>query len=120
MNFDVTTIGIVLGLMVLANRLVAMLVTPLFEKFELDRFWLMYIAWAISGVFVAFTQVNLFTEVIPNLTIGLVLTSVVAGGGANLLFDLTDKPTVKVLIEEEEYELADSRKIAFTEEFTES
>ena len=119
MNFDVTTIGIVLGLMVLANRLVAMLVTPLFEKFKLDRFWLMYIAWAISGVFVAFTQVNLFTEVIPNLTIGLVLTSVVAGGGANLLFDLTDKPTVKVLIEEE-YELADSRKIAFTEEFTES
>ena len=107
MNFDVSTIGIVLGFMVLANRLVAMLITPLFEKYKLDKFWILYIAWGIAGVLVAFTQVNLFTEVIPNLTIGLVLTSVVAGGGANLLYDLTDEPSIEVYTEESVYELAD-------------
>ena len=107
MDFDVSTLGIVLGFMVLANRLVAMLITPLFEKYKLDKFWILYIAWGIAGVFVAFTQVNLFTEVIPNLTIGLVLTSVVAGGGANLLYDLTDKPSIEVYTEESVYELAD-------------
>lgn len=91
MQFDEKVLGIVLGMMILANRLVAMFFTPLFEKYELDKFWLMYVAWGLSGVFVAFTQVNLFESIIPNPVIGMVLTAVVAGGGANLLHDLTDK-----------------------------
>jgi len=93
MQFDTAILGVVIGFMVLANRLVAMLVLPLFEKFELDKFWLMYVAWAFSGVLVAFSQVNLFAAYIPNAIVGLVLTAVVAGGGANLLHDLTDKPS---------------------------
>ena len=91
MEFDVNLISIVIGLMVLANRLVAALVTPLFEKFNLDKFWILYVAWGISGLLVWFAQVNLFELFIPNQLIGLILTSVVAGGGANLLHDLTDK-----------------------------
>ena len=35
MEFDVTLLGIVIGMMVLANRLVAMLVTPIFDKYSL-------------------------------------------------------------------------------------
>ena len=93
MEFDVTLLGIVIGMMVLANRLVAMLITPLFEKYNLDKFWLMYPAWIISGVFVWFTGVNLFAAFIPNALIGQILTAIVAGGGSNLLHDLTDKPS---------------------------
>ena len=92
MEFDVTILGIVIGMMVLANRLVAMLVTPIFDKYDLDKFWLAYPAWILSGVFVWFTSVNLFATFIPNQLIGQILTSVIAGGGANLLHDLTDKP----------------------------
>lgn len=91
MEFDATILGIVIGMMVLANRLVAALVTPIFEKYDWDKFWLMYPSWILSGVFVWLTTVNLFAGVIPNQLIGQILTAIVAGGGANLLHNLTDK-----------------------------
>jgi hypothetical protein len=94
MEFDVTILGIVIGMMVLANRLVAALVTPIFDKYELDHFWLMFVAWIISGVFVWLTGVNLFAPYIPNALIGQILTAIVAGGGGNILHDLTDKPAI--------------------------
>jgi len=97
MEFDVTTLGVVIGMMVLANRLVAALVTPIFDKYNLDKFWLMYPSWILSGVFVWFTGLNLFAPFIPNALIGQILTAVVAGGGANMLHDLTDAPTLGVL-----------------------
>jgi len=96
MEFDVTVLGIVIGMMVLANRLVAALITPIFDKYELDHFWLMFVAWIISGVFVWLTGVNLFAPYIPNALIGQILTAVVAGGGGNLLHDLTDKPDINL------------------------
>jgi len=92
MDFDVNLLGIVIGMMVLANRLVAMLVTPLFGKYGWDKFWLASPGWILAGVFVWFTGVNLFATFIPNALIGQILTAIVAGGGSNLLHDLTDKP----------------------------
>jgi len=92
MEFDIVTLGVVIGMMVLANRLVAALVTPLFDKYGWDKFWLMYPAWVLAGVFVWFTGLNLFAAFIPNELIGKILTAIVAGGGSNLLHDLTDKP----------------------------
>lgn len=92
MEFDIVTLGVVIGMMVLANRLVAALVTPLWDKYNLDKFWLMYPAWILAGVFVWFTGLNLFATFIPNELIGKILTAIVAGGGSNLLHDLTDKP----------------------------
>jgi hypothetical protein len=96
MEFDVTALGIVIGMMVLANRLVAALITPIFDKYELDHFWLMFVAWIISGMFVWLTGVNLFAPYIPDAIIGQILTAVVAGGGGNLLHDLTDKPDINL------------------------
>ncbi len=43
-------------------------------------------------MFVWFTGVNLFASFIPNALIGQILTAIVAGGGSNLLHDLTDAP----------------------------
>jgi len=91
MEFDIVTLGVVIGMMVLANRLVAALVTPLFDKYGWDKFWLMYPAWILAGVLVWLTGVNLFAAYIPNELIGKILTAIVAGGGSNLLHDLTDK-----------------------------
>ena len=92
MEFDTVILGVVIGMMVLANRLVAMLVTPLFDKYGWDKFWLMYPAWILSGVLVWLTGVNLFAAYIPNVLVGQILTAIVAGGGSNLLHDLTDRP----------------------------
>jgi len=91
-EFDIATLGVVIGFMVLANRLVEMLVTPVFEKYSWDKFWLMYPSWILSGVFVWLSGVNLFTAYIPDVLIGKILTAVVAGGGSNLLHDLVDRP----------------------------
>ena len=91
MVFEAQALAIVIGFMVLANRLVEMLITPLFDHYQWDKFALMYIAWVFAGVLVAFSQVNLFVEFIPSPIVGLVLTAVVAGGGSNLLHDLVDQ-----------------------------
>lgn len=99
MEFDLAVLGVVIGFMVLANRLVAALITPIFDKYGWDKFWLMFVSWALSGVFVWLTGVNLFAAYIPNALVGKVLTAVVAGGGANLLHDLTDKPDALFLVD---------------------
>ena len=93
MEFDVEIYLVVIGFMVLANRLVAALITPLFDKYNLDKFWLMYVSWAISGVLVWLSGANLFVSYMPDPLVGKVLTAIVAGGGANLLHDLTDRPS---------------------------
>ena len=104
MEFDPKTIAVVFGMMVLANRLVAALVTPLWEKYGLDNKWLLYIAWAVSGVLVGMTGINLFAPYIPNVLAGQILTAVIAGGGANLLHDLTDQGVTFIGIESEHQE----------------
>ncbi len=75
-------------LVVVVNRLVAGLVTPIFEKFSLDKFWLMYIAWVFGGALVFLSGVNLFDAYLPDPLAGQLLTALVAGGGANLLYDV--------------------------------
>jgi hypothetical protein len=91
MEFAPEILAVVVGFMVLANRLVEALITPIFDKYELEKFWLMYVAWAVSGVLVWLAGVNLFAEFMPDPLVGKILTAIVAGGGANLLHDLTDK-----------------------------
>jgi hypothetical protein len=90
MIFDVTILEAVLGFSVLANRLVAALATPIFEKLGWDKFWLMFVAWGVAGVFVGLSGLNLFAELIASPIVGQVMTAIMAGGGANLFHDLTD------------------------------
>jgi len=71
-----------------ANRLVAGLVTPIWEKLNLDKFWLMYVAWAVGGGLVWITHVNVFADFVPDPLTGQILTALVSGGGANIIHDL--------------------------------
>ena len=88
MIFEASVLAIVIGFTVLANRLVEALITPIFDKFEFEKFWLMYVAWFVAGALVWLAQVNLFEAYIANPLVGYILTAIVAGGGANLLHDL--------------------------------
>ena len=72
----------------ITNRLVEGLIKPVFVKYKLDKFWLMYIAWLIGTALVFATGINLFVGVFTDPIVGLILTALVAGGGANLLNDL--------------------------------
>jgi len=78
-------------LSVTAERIIAGLVTPLFERFGWDKFILMYVSWVLVGGLVFASGLNLFAGYLPNALLGQILTSVVGGGGANLLHDLFDK-----------------------------
>ena len=72
----------------ITNRLVEGLIKPVFAKYGWDKFWLMYIAWFIAAGLVFAAGINLFPGVFTDSIIGLLLTALVAGGGANLLNDL--------------------------------
>lgn len=83
-------------LIVASNRIVEGLFKPLFERFKWDDFWLMYVSWAVGGLLVSLGEINLFVTVLPEAiwgvlpgrVVGIVLSALVAGGGANLINDL--------------------------------
>lgn len=78
-------------LALVANRLTAALATPIFEKFKLDKMWLMYISWGIGGLLVFLSGINLMSGV-PGVNMspfaGLLVTSIIAGGGSNLIHEI--------------------------------
>jgi len=85
-----------LFLALVANRLTEALIVPIFDRLKWDKFWLLYVAWVVSGLLVAFTGANLFAAYIPSPIIGQILTAIVAGGGANFLADLFNDRLGKV------------------------
>lgn len=91
---ELTPLELLFYLVLLVNRLVAAFAQPLFERLKWDKFWLMYIAWALAGILVFLTGINLFTTVFPGQLVGLILTAVCVGGGANILYDATDNKPV--------------------------
>jgi len=93
---SVATLTAALFLALVANRLVEALIVPIFERFKVDRFWLLYIAWVVGALLVAFTGANLFSTYIPDPLVGQILTAIVAGGGANFLADLFNDRLGKV------------------------
>lgn len=86
----VSTLLIAVFLSTVTNRLVAAFVKPLWTKFSLDPFWLLYISWLIGGALAWLAGINLVAVYIPDPLAGRILTAVVVGGGANLIHDLFD------------------------------
>jgi len=82
-------------LVVCVERFQAAFITPIWEKLNWDKFFLMYVAWALGGALVFVSQVNLFSAYLPpeQALLGRILSALVAGGGANLLHDQFDKKT---------------------------
>jgi len=78
---------IAIFLVLVNERLVSWFVEPLFTKFSVDTDWLKYVALVTGGVIVFLSGVNLFAAHMPDPIVGRVLTSIVAGGGSNLLYD---------------------------------
>lgn len=109
MSFDPALLGIVVSFTILANRLIAGIVTPLFDKYSWDKDWLLYIAWVIAGVLVWFADVNLFEAFIPSPIIGKLLTAIVAGGGGNILHDLSDQQSTVLFMTETKKSKADEQ-----------
>jgi hypothetical protein len=98
LSIAITTIMQAGFLMIVANRIVSGLIVPVFDKKQWDKFYVMYVSWAISGLLAALGEINLFASIFPTViwgilpgrVVGIILTAIVAGGGANLIDDLVD------------------------------
>ena len=99
MNFDPSQLALLFSIATLSNAIIAAIVEPLFDKFSLDKFWIMYIAWVVAGVLTFLGGINLFGAVFQSAIIGQVLTAVIAGRASNILHDLTDKPRSMLIID---------------------
>lgn len=87
---EITPIVSALFLIIVVERLMQGLIAPIFEKFSLDKFYLMYISWVVGGALVYISGINLFTPYIADPLIGQILSALAAGGGSNLLHDIFD------------------------------
>ena len=83
-----SALTIALFLAMVANRLTEALIVPIFDRLKLEKFWLLYMSWAVAAIVVGLSGVNLFSGYIPSPIGGQVLTAIVAGGGANFIADL--------------------------------
>lgn len=81
-------LAVALFLSVIANRLIEALIVPLFDRFKIDKFWLQYISWGVGAGLVGLSGVNLFVKYVPSTVVGLALTAIVCGGGANFINDI--------------------------------
>lgn len=78
-------------LVIVVNRIVEMLIKPVFDRQEWDKFYLMYVSWGLGTLIVALTNINIFFFIDWRFpVVGTILTGIVSGGGANLLHDLAD------------------------------
>lgn len=91
MQFDPAQLALLFGIATIANGIIEAIVKPLFEKFELDNFWLMYAAWFVAGVLSFLANLNIFGGVFASAIVGQVLTAVIAGRASNILHDLSDQ-----------------------------
>jgi len=99
MNFDPSQLALLFGIATLANAIIAAIVEPLFDKFSLDKFWIMYIAWVAAGVLTFLGGINLFGAVFQSVIVGQILTAIIAGRASNILHDLTDRSSSMLIID---------------------
>jgi len=83
------SIAIASFLSMFTNRVIEAIAQPIKAKYPtLDMWWLLYVSWIIGGLVGWLSGVNLFVDYMPNELVARLMTSVVIGGGANLLNDL--------------------------------
>jgi hypothetical protein len=88
--FDPGILAVALFLSLVVNRIVAYFATPIFEARKWDKRWLMYVS-ALVGLLLSWAaNLNLLPGLFPNPLVGMIVTAVIVGGGANLIHDIID------------------------------
>lgn len=98
MVFDPALILMALFLAGIGEALTEALAVPVFDYFNGEdgkplwpRLPLLYISWAISGVIVFASGINLLAAVFADPLTGQVLTAVIAGRGSNFLHEIFER-----------------------------
>ncbi len=80
-------------LSVAIKTIVAALKEPFAKKFpEVDLWWVFYVSFGLGAVCAWFGGIDLYSEIVSDLTLSRILTAATVGGGASLIHDIFDKP----------------------------
>ncbi len=83
---------VALLLAVTNSKIVDYVAEPVRKKFpNADLWWLVYVSLVTGACIGWFGEINLFADIVPNVLLGRVLSSVLIGGGASLIHDVFDK-----------------------------
>jgi len=77
---------------IFGERLIEYFVTPLFDKYDWDKAWLLYVGALPGFILSVAAQIDLFAMLDITLPyyLGVVATGLAVGGGANLVHDIFD------------------------------
>jgi hypothetical protein len=86
-------LAVVGALAAIGEALTEFFIAPMWDRYELDRFWLTYVGALIAFALVLISGQNLLGEYLPaNLTfVGRLLTAALAGRGSNWIHDFFSK-----------------------------
>jgi len=96
-----TILAVALFLAVVNERLVEWFASPIFEKFNLDKIWLRYLAGVTGFAISFFSNINLLAAYVDGNVVGLILTGLVVGGGSNLVHELFSNASKRASIYDE-------------------
>lgn len=88
---DMGAMGAAIVAAIVLMRVVEQVVKPFFERYELDKFWLPYIALVVGGVLAWFTGLNALPVFAVSPVVGRVLTCLIIGLGPSFIYDLLDE-----------------------------
>lgn len=88
---DLGALGAALVAAFVIERIVDAIVSPLFDKLGWDRFWLLYVAWAVGSGLAWATGLNALPVFAEVPAVGRVLTCMVVGLGSSFIYDLVDQ-----------------------------
>jgi len=89
---DVEQLGAAIVAAFVVYKLIDAVVTPLWERAGLDKFWLLYVALVVGAPLGWFTGINAFPVFGVAPVVGRVLTCLVIGLGPSFIHDLQDGP----------------------------
>ena len=87
---DIEQLGAAIAAAFVVYKLVEAVIEPIWTRYLLDRFWLLYIALAIGAPLGWFTGINALPVFGVAPVVGRVLTCLVIGLGPSFIHDLTD------------------------------
>jgi hypothetical protein len=85
------TVAIIMFLALANNRIVEYFAVPLFDHFQLNRKWLMYVS-AVTGLALGMlVKAELFNGNLFDPIVARIIMAVLIAGGSNLIADLINK-----------------------------
>jgi uncharacterized membrane protein len=90
MDFEALSVAVIASFAVM--KLIEALVSPLWDKYGLDRFWLLYVGFVPTAALAWFTGLNVLPVFAEAPIVGRVLTCLAMGFGPSFLWDLTEIP----------------------------